>query len=64
MSLKSAESTRSKMLWMLKCYEHFEPWSTDAICRSVILSIKGNLTKRNLYVFVEYKITLKLLKGK
>lgn len=49
---------------MLKCYENFEPRSTDAICRSVILFIKGNLTKRNLYVFVEYKITLKLLKGK
>lgn len=63
MSLKSTESTRSKMLWMLKCYK-IEPWSTDAICRSVILFIKGNLTKINLYVFVEYKITLKLLKGK
>lgn len=49
---------------MLKCYENFEPRSTDAICRSVILFIKGNLTKINLYVFVEYKITLKLLKGK
>lgn len=49
---------------MLKCYENFEPWSTDAICRSVILFIKRNLTKINLYVFVEYKITLKLLKGK
>lgn len=63
MSLKSTESTRSKMLWMLKCYK-IEPWNTDAICRSVILFIKGNLTKINLYVFVEYKITLKLLKGK
>lgn len=64
MSLKSTERTRSKMLWMLKCYENFEPRSTDAICRSVILFIKRNLTKINLYVFVEYKITLKLLKGK
>lgn len=63
-SLKSIESIRFKMFWMLKCYENFEFWSIDVICRSVILFIKGNLIKINFYVFVEYKIILKLLKGK
>lgn len=56
MSLKSTESTRSKMLWMLKCYENFEPWSNDAICRSVILFNK-NKSLRVCWIQNNTKIT-------